>query len=78
MDTQDPHNDPRTDFDGGTAEEPSPRGARYEQARSAFDDLGIEDKAVFLMEAATRTITRGIEDGARRLSDELNRAFDDL
>jgi hypothetical protein len=86
MDKHDPHNDPRAQHDAGDPHdfgEPKEHGShrrreRYEQARSAFDALGLDEKAVFLVEAAARTLTRGIEDGARKLSDELNRAFEDL
>ena len=48
---------------------------QYRQAREAFDDLKIEDRAVFLLEATVSTVARGIEDAGRALANELDRMF---
>ncbi len=47
----------------------------YERARSAFDDLKLEDRAVFLIEATVSTIARGVDKVGRVLADELDRLF---
>lgn len=47
----------------------------YERARRAFDDMGIDDKAVFLVEAAASTLARGVQEAGHVLADELERAF---
>ena len=48
---------------------------QYHQAREAFDDLKIEDRAVFLLEATVSTVARGVEEAGRILADELDRLF---
>lgn len=48
---------------------------RYHQAREAFDDLKIEDRAVFLLEATVSTVARGVEEAGRALADEFDRFF---
>ncbi len=46
----------------------------YSSARDAFDELKIEDKALFLIEATVSTIGRGLEDAGRALT----HLFEDL
>ena len=48
---------------------------QYYRAREAFDDLKIEDRAVFLLEATVATVARGVEEVGRALADELDRFF---
>ena len=48
---------------------------RYHQAREAFDELKIEDRAIFLLEATVTTVARGVEEAGRALADELDRFF---
>lgn len=47
----------------------------YRQARTAFDALNIEDKAVFLVEAVASTLARGLQSAGQTLADEIDRAF---
>jgi hypothetical protein len=51
------------------------RKEQYKRARTDFEDLEIEDKAVFLLEATVTTIARGIEQFGRVVSDQINDAF---
>lgn len=48
---------------------------RFREARHAFDQLDVEDKAVFLVEATLSTVARGIEEVGRVLADELDTLF---
>jgi hypothetical protein len=50
----------------------------YERARSDFDRLRIEDKAVFLVEATVSTVARGIEELGRTLAREIDHLFQQL
>lgn len=52
-----------------------PHSEAYERARDAFDDMKIEDRAVFLIEATVSTIARGIDQAGRAVADELDRLF---
>ncbi len=47
----------------------------YQRARSAFDSLRVEDKAVFVLEAAVTTLARGIESAGAALADVVQQAF---
>jgi hypothetical protein len=51
------------------------RSTEYERVRQAFEDLGVEDKAVFLLEATVTTIARTVETAGRLLADEIDRLF---
>lgn len=51
------------------------RGERYERARSEFDHLRIEDKAIFLLEATVSTMARALEDAGHALADEIDSWF---
>lgn len=52
-----------------------PHSEQYERARGAFDELGIEDRAVFLIEAVVTTMAEGVEKAGRVLADELDGLF---
>lgn len=54
------------------------RSTHYKRTREAFDDLKIEDKAIFLVEAAIATVARGVEQAGRVLARELDALFDRL
>lgn len=56
------------------AEQESQRN-RFREAQSAFDQLDVEDKAIFLVEATLSTVARGIEEVGRVLADELDTLF---
>lgn len=51
------------------------RDPRYQHVRDAFDELKIEDKAVFLLEAGVTTLVRGIEQFTRFVASEVDKAF---
>lgn len=51
------------------------RKQQYSQARDAFDDLRVEDKALFLVEAAVSTIARGLEEAGRIIGKSLDDVF---
>ena len=51
------------------------RKEQYRKVRTDFEDLEIEDKALFLLEATVSTIARGIEQFGRVVSDQINDAF---
>lgn len=48
---------------------------RFHEARRQFDDLSLEDKAVFLLEATVSTFARGLEQAGRALGDAMEQAF---
>jgi hypothetical protein len=52
-----------------------PRSEHYKRTREEFDELEIEDKAVFLLEATVATFARGVETFGRALADQIDRAF---
>lgn len=58
-------------------EQDKDRKEQYRHVRDAFDTLNIEDKALFLVEAAASTVARGLEEAGRKLGDELNRVFEE-
>lgn len=49
---------------------------QYREARRQFDDLRIEDKAVFLLESTVSTLARGLEEFGRVVSENLERSFE--
>lgn len=55
-------------------EENQQRKEQYKRARLDFEDLEIEDKALFLLEATVSTIARGIEQIGRSVADEFDKA----
>lgn len=50
---------------------------QYREARRQFDDLRIEDKAVFLLESTVSTLARGLEEFGRVVSDNIERSFEE-
>lgn len=52
------------------------RSKKYNRTREKFDELPLEDKATFLVEAVFTTLTKGIEQAGKAFSDELNSLFD--
>lgn len=55
-----------------------PRNPQYERARKAFEDLSIEDRALFLVQETVGTVVRGIEEAGKALSREIDAAFRDI
>ncbi len=47
----------------------------YERTRRDFDEMRLEDKAIFLVEATASTLARGIEEASRAAADELDDLF---
>jgi hypothetical protein len=60
------------------SEHQAERSAHYKRTREAFDGLKIEDKAIFLVEAAVATVARGVEQAGRVLAHELDAIFERL
>lgn len=52
-----------------------PRSKQFEQARSAFEDLRIEDRALFLVQETIATVAHGIEQAGRTLATEIDALF---
>ena len=52
------------------------RSKKYNRVREKFEELPLEEKATFLVEAVFTTLTRGIEQAGKAFSDELNSLFD--
>lgn len=50
------------------------RKEQYKRVRTDFEDLEIEDKALFLLEATVSTVGRGIERIGRGFAEEFDRA----
>lgn len=48
----------------------------YQEARRKFDDLRIEDKAIFLLESTVTTLARGLEEVGRVIADSLEKTFE--
>lgn len=46
--------------------------AQYRRAREAFDDLRVEDQAVFIVEAAVGVLARGVEQAGHAVADALD------
>ncbi|MEX0747381.1 MAG: hypothetical protein WD275_05215 [Rhodothermales bacterium] len=51
------------------------RQEQYKRVRTDFEDLSIEDKALFILEATVSTLARGIEQFGRVVSDQVNDIF---
>lgn len=51
------------------------RKEQYKRIRTEFEDLQIEDKALFLFEAMVSTVARGIEQVGRGFAEEVDNAF---
>lgn len=52
-----------------------PRKEQYARVRNAFDELEIEDKAIFLIREAVNTIVEGVEAATRTIFDEFEVLF---
>ncbi len=50
----------------------------YQRARDAFDELNIEKKATFLVEAAVSTLARGLASASEALGSEFERVFETM
>ncbi len=50
------------------------RKSAFDEAREAFDELRVEEKARFMVEAVFSTLTEGID----RLSDAISDGFEDI
>lgn len=48
---------------------------RYRNLRESFDELQIQDKALFLVEAAVSTVARGLEQAGETLAGEMEDLF---
>ena len=48
---------------------------KYKRVRSEFEDLEIEDKALFLLEATVGTVARGVEQFGKGFAEEIDKAF---
>lgn len=49
------------------------RKEQYKRVRTDFEDLTIEDKALFLLEATVSTVARGIEQIGREFAEEVDK-----
>ncbi len=58
------------------SEQEKKRSKKYNRVREKFEELPLEEKATFLVEAVFTTLTRGIEQAGKAFSDELNSLFD--
>ena len=50
-------------------------GEHYQRVRQEFDDLSLQDRAVFLAEATVSTIIRGAEQISTAVAEELDKLF---
>lgn len=57
---------------GARAHERAEDRAQFRRVREAFDDLRVEDQAVFLAEAAVGVVARGIEQAGHAVADALD------
>lgn len=48
---------------------------RYDDARRHFEELEVEERARFLLEASVSTLAQGLEQAGRVLSDGLDEIF---
>lgn len=48
---------------------------RYREARRRFDDLEVEQRARFLLEASLSTIAQGLEWAGQQLADSLDESM---
>ena len=58
------------------SEQEKKRSKKYNRVREKFEELPLEDKATFLVEAVFTTLTRGVEQAGKAFSEELNSLFD--
>ena len=58
------------------SEQEKKRSKKYNRVREKFDELPLEEKATFLIEAVFTTLTKGIEQAGKAFSDELNTLFE--
>lgn len=49
---------------------------QYQETRRKFDEMELEDKAVFLLESTISTVARGVEQFSRVVADSLEKTFD--
>ncbi len=49
---------------------------QYREARRQFDDMRLEDKAVFLLESTVSTLARGLEEVSKVVADSLEKTFE--
>ncbi len=59
------------------SDEKSTRSKEYESTRDAFDDLGIEEKAFFLLESAVKAVADGIKKAGEQVSEAMKEASAD-
>ncbi len=52
------------------------RSKKYKRVREKFEELPLEEKATFLVEAVFTTLTKGIEHAGKAFSEELNSLFE--
>lgn len=52
-----------------------PYRARYEQARTAFEELSIEERTLFLIKETINTIAAGVDDAVDKVSQEFETMF---
>ncbi len=57
------------------SEKEQKRSAAYEKAWSAFQELGVEERAAFLVEATAATLGHGLEKAGRSLAHALEDLF---
>ena len=55
-----------------------PRREQYDQARSAFEELSIEDRVLFLLKETITTVADGIERAGRTVANELDAVFEEM
>jgi hypothetical protein len=48
---------------------------RFHETRRQFDELSLEDRAIFLLEATVSTLGRSLEQAGKTLGDALESAF---
>lgn len=56
------------------SDEKSTRSKKYESTRKAFDDLGIEEKAFFLLESAVKAVADGLKKAGEQVSEAMKEA----
>ncbi len=59
------------------SDEKSTRSKEYESTRDAFDDLGIEEKAFFLLESAVKAVADGLKKAGEQVSEAMKEASAD-
>jgi hypothetical protein len=51
--------------------------AQYRRVREEFEQMSLDERAIFLLEAAVATIIRGVDAAGRVVLDNLSGLFDD-